>query len=156
MSESVTVEPLALHRELLPELCAWFEAQWPAWYGASGRASAAEDLQAFSASAGLPFGVVAVRDGQLCGIAALKAASIPKQSHLLPWASAGLVKPTLRGRGIGSLLLGALEHQAKAKGFNSIHCATASAESLLLRRGWSLIERVEHEGENLGIYRRVL
>ena len=140
----------------MPELRGWLEREWPAWYGAGGRRSAEEDLRAFSATDGLPFGIVALRDRQVCGVAALKAESIPSHAHLRPWVSAGLVKPSLRGRGIGSLLLEALERRARDEGFNSIHCATATAESLLVRRGWSLLERVAHEGQNLGVYRTVL
>ena len=156
MNRSTVVEPLASHPQALPRLRDWLEREWPAWYGEGGRGSAEEDLRAFSATGGLPFGVVALRAGHLCGIAVLKAESIPSHSHLCPWASSGLVEPSLRGRGIGSMLLGALEHEAEVRGFDSIHCATASAESLLWRRGWSLLERTTHDGQNLGIYRRLL
>lgn len=141
---------------MLPELRSWLEAEWPGWYGEGGRGVAERDLIALSAQAGLPFGVVALRDGRLCGLAALKAESIPSHAHLCPWAGTGLVAPSLRGQGIGSLLLDALERQAKADGFSSIHCATVTAESLLLRRGWLLLERIAYEGQNLGVYRRVL
>ena len=102
--EAVVVEPLALHLEALPELCRLFEAEWPSWYGPGGPGSATDDLVASSAAAGLPIGVVAVQRGEVCGVAVLKAESIPSHRHLSPWAAAGLVKTSLRGRGIGSVL----------------------------------------------------
>ena len=89
-------------------------------------------------------------------MAALKAESIPSHRHLCPWAAAGLVKPALRGHGIGSMLLARLEQQARIQGFAEIHCATATAESLLQRRRWQLVERVTHEGQDLGVYRKGL
>ena len=110
--ETVVVEPLALHPEALLELTWLFEAEWPSWYGTGGPGCAADDLLAFAAATGLPFGVVALQHGEVCGVAALKAESIPSHRHLSPWAAAGLVKPSLRGRGIGAALLAALEEQA--------------------------------------------
>ena len=138
--EAVVVEPLALHPEALPELCRLFEAEWPSWYGPGGPGSATDDLVASSAAAGLPIGVVAVQRGEVCGVAVLKAESIPSHRHLSPWAAAGLVKTSLRGRGIGSVLLAALEEQARSQGYRAIHCATATAESLLQRRAYRLLE----------------
>ena len=143
MSEAVVVESLALHPEALPELCRLFEAEWPSWYGLGGRGSATEDLSAFCTAAGLPFGVVALLGGEVCAVAALKAESIPTHRHLSPWAAAGLVKPSLRGRGIGSLLLAGLEEHARSQGYAAIHCATATSESLLQRRGYRLLERID-------------
>lgn len=154
--EAVVVEPLASHPAALPELCRLFEAEWPSWYGPAGRGSAVADLASFSAHGGLPLGVVALHEGSVCGAAALKAESIPSHRHLSPWAAAGLVKPALRGRGIGSLLLAALEDQARSQGYGAIHCATASSASLLQRRGYRLLERVAHEGRELGVYQRGL
>ncbi|MDQ2734084.1 MAG: GNAT family N-acetyltransferase [Pseudomonadota bacterium] len=156
MRGRVVVEPLAWHPGALPGLRVWLEREWPTWYGGGGAGLAEDDLLAFSAAAGLPFGVVALCDGRVCGVAALKAASIASHAHLAPWAAAGLVEPSMRGQGIGSLLLAALECRAKEEGFNSIHCATATAESLLLRRGWLLLDRTVHEAHSLGVYRKTL
>ena len=156
LAPTVVVEPLALHAGALPELRRLFEAEWPSWYGPGGRGSADDDLRAFSTASGLPFGVVALRGNEVCGVAALKAESIPSHRHLTPWAAAGLVKRSLRGQGIGSALLAALEAQARERGHRAIHCATATSESLLQRRGYRLLERVGHEGQDLGVYQRSL
>jgi GNAT superfamily N-acetyltransferase len=154
--ESLFVEPLASHPEALPELGRMFEAEWPSWYGVGGRGNASTDLLAFAGSTGLPFGFVALLDGAVCGAAALKAESIPSHRHLSPWAAAGVVKPSLRGHGIGSALLAALEERARSQGYPQIHCATSTAETLLRRRDYRLLERVTHEGQDLGVYQRGL
>ncbi len=156
LPEAVVVEPLALHPEALAALRRMFEAEWPSWYGARGPGSAADDLRAFSAASGLPFGVVALRRSEVCGVAALKAESIPSHRHLTPWAAAGVVKASLRRQGIGSALLAALEEEARNRGCRAIHCATSTSESLLQRRGYRLLERVTHAGQDLGVYRRGL
>ncbi|MFZ0613578.1 MAG: GNAT family N-acetyltransferase, partial [Desulfobacterales bacterium] len=67
-------------------------------------------------------------------------------------AAAGLVKPSERGRGIGTQLLAALEREACRLGFQRLYCATNTAESLLHRRGWQLMELIVHEGVDLGIF----
>ena len=156
MGSDVCIEPLASHPEVLPVLQAWFEAEWPSYYGANGRGNARRDLDRYSKHAGLPFGLVAFHEGSVCGVAALKPDSICTHTHLSPWAAAGFVRPDLRGRGIGGQLVRALERQAKAMGFGQIYCGTSAAESLLQRSGWHLLERVTHEGEILGIYAKAL
>lgn len=156
MITNLHVEPLAWHPEALPELQAWFEAEWSSYYGADGPGNAQRDLQAYANSNGLPFGVVALMEGSVCGVAALKVDSIASHRRLSPWAAAGLVRPDLRGRGIGQHLLLALEKQAKALGFNRLHCGTSTAEGLLQRCGWQLLEHTIHEGESLGIYEKAL
>jgi GNAT superfamily N-acetyltransferase len=155
MSNTLTIEPLAHHPEALAELAELFETQWPEWYR-SGRGNALQDLQAYANLGTLPVGVVALRDGAVCGVAALKAESIPSHQHLSPWAAAGLVKAALRGQGIGLELLRALEQQARALQFPRIYCGTSTAGSLLERAGWQVLERITHEGKALVIYEKAL
>ena len=69
------------------------------------------DLAAYSGATRLPIGFVAFVDGEPCGLAVLKAEPLPALPHLTPWASAGLVAPDCRRRGIGARLLAALEQQ---------------------------------------------
>ena len=156
MHGHLSIEPLALHSHVIPILCEWFEAQWSDYYGPGGKGSALQDLKACANQGSLPVGMVALQAGRVCGFVALKAKSIESHSHLLPWAAAGLVHPSMRGRGIGGLLLGALEEQAREQGFECIHCATSSAHRLLQRRGWWLLDSVVHDGKRLGVYVRSL
>lgn len=156
MGTTVTVEPLAAHPEALPLLEEWFKAEWPSYYGCDGPGDARRDLRSFANVESLPVGVVALQDGKVRGVAALKAESIPSHRHLCPWAAAGLVESTLRGHGIGTKLLEALEAQARSLGFSHIYCGTNTAESLLQRCGWQLMERIIHEGQDLGIYGKAL
>lgn len=150
------IEPLALHPEHLPLLREWLEAEWPPYYGADGPGDALSDLQAFSTPGSLPIGVIALSGDRVCGLAALKAESIASHRHLSPWAASGLVDPALRAQGIGGRLLGALEQQAQLLGVSRIYCGTSTAETLLQRCGWQLMERIVHEVEGLGIYSKEL
>lgn len=148
----VRIELLADHRDAIPILKQWFEAEWSSYYGPKGPGDALHDLQSFDHKNSIPIGVVALCDDKVCGFAALKAESIASHRHLCPWAAAGLVEPSKRGKGIGAKLLNALEEHARRLGFHQIFSATSTAESLLLRCGWQLMERIVHEGSPIGIY----
>jgi len=152
----VTISPLAQHRDLVPLLSSWFVDEWPEWYGPGGRGNAVADLTGFATSESkLPVGFIALdrEDREIpVGVMALKAESLPTHRHLCPWAAAGLVLASHRGRGIGAQLLKVLVQQAGALGYPRVYCGTATAVSLLRRSGWSELETIEHEGEAVVIF----
>lgn len=149
----LTISPLVLHRELVPLLASWFVEEWPEWYGPGGRGNAVADLTAFATSESiLPVGLIAFEENSPVGVAALKSESLPTHRHLSPWAAAGLVLPTHRGRGIGANLLGALVQQAGKLGYQRVYCGTATAAALLRHSGWLELEVIQHEGETLVVF----
>ncbi|RYD14010.1 MAG: GNAT family N-acetyltransferase [Lysobacteraceae bacterium] len=152
----VSIARLIEHPAALPALQQLLEAEWPGYYGPSGPGDARADLVAYSSATRLPIGYVAFVDGHPCGLAALKAEPLPALPDLTPWASAGLVAPECRRRGIGARLLAALEDQARTLGFDAIYSGTNTANALLEREGWQFLQRVAHEGTELSVYRKPL
>ncbi|MEZ5628452.1 MAG: GNAT family N-acetyltransferase [Rhodocyclaceae bacterium] len=152
----MTIALLAEHSHLVPQLAAWYKTEWPHWYGPGGQGNAEDDLLSYANKGSLPVGVVALRCGIPCGVAALKAESLPSHAHLSPWAAGGYVAPSLRGQGIGAALLNALEREARLLGFTKIFCGTSTAASLLLRSGWSFLEAADREGAEVAIYAKAL
>lgn len=159
------VLPLRERPEFIPELQAWFEAEWPGYYGRGGPGDARRDLLAYAQpdAAALPLGLLALRrdaDGlreHPCGFAAIKTEPFAACPDLGPWAGAALVPPALRRQGIGLLLLQALVREARAQARHPVlFCATATSDSLMLRAGWRLRERVLHQGQSLGVYEMAL
>jgi GNAT superfamily N-acetyltransferase len=149
----VTISPLAQHRDLVPLLSSWFVEEWPEWYGPGGHGDAFADLTAFATSESKPpVGFIALEKNVPVGVMALKAESLPTHRHLCPWAAAGLVLPSHRGRGIGAQLLEVLVQQAGTLGYPRVYCGTATAVSLLRRSGWSELESIQHEGETVVIF----
>jgi len=149
----VTISPLAQYRDFVPLLSSWFVEEWPEWYGPGGRGNAVADLTAFATSESkLPVGFIALENSAPVGVMALKAESLPTHRHLCPWAAAGLVLASHRGRGIGAQLLGLLVQQASALGYPWVYCGTATAVSLLRRSGWAELETIQHEGEAIAIF----
>lgn len=156
ISRRTSIERLAHHPDLLPLLAVWFQSEWPAYYGPSGPADAETDLRAYSNGSAVPIGLVAFRDNEVCGVAALKAQSIASRPNLGPWAGAGFVPPQHRRQGIGGELLRGVESVAKELGFLRVYCATNTSASLLERNKWHLLERTTHEGELVAIYEKAL
>lgn len=156
MMEILKIEPLADHPEFISSLQCLFETEWLSHYGPSGPGNAQIDLIEYSNRKGLPFGVVAILDGKLCGAAVLKKESISTHPHLFPWAAAGVVTPAFRRQGIGSKLLAALEEAAKELGYSHIFCGTNTANNILERRCWQFLEWTIQNGEKVGIYEKKL
>lgn len=145
---TLTVDLLAHHRALIPQVTAWFCAEWPDWYGADGPGDAAIDVAAFAASADvLPLGVVAFENGEPVGVAALRQTSIASHTHLTPWAVAGYVVPSCRGQGVGTQLLRALVAQAQRLGHARVYCAASTAGPLLHREGWMPADMIDGDGD---------
>lgn len=145
---------MASRRDCIFAARAWFLAEWPAWYGAGGAGDVDRDLLEFSASENdLPVGLLVFEGDEVVGFAALKAHSIPSHTHLGPWAAAGFVLPSHRRRGIGAFLLQGLVAKAAHLGFSEVFCGTSTANSMLERSGWILLETIVHDGRSLGVYR---
>lgn len=156
MINTIRIERLADHPRLLPLLKVWFQSEWPAYYGPGGRGDVESDLRAYSNGHALPIGLVAFRDKEVCGVAALKLESFASRPDLGPWAGAGLVPKQQRRQGIGARLLGGVEAVAREHGFPRIYCATNTSTSLLERNAWSLLERIGHDGALIAIYEKAL
>jgi GNAT superfamily N-acetyltransferase len=152
----LTTAYLAEHREAIPVLAAWFEAEWPGWYGPGGEGDATTDLSHAASRAALPVGVVGFLDGEMVGVAILKPTSVSGRPDLTPWAAGGLVRASYRRRGVGARLIAALEHTARDLGFPAIYCGTETSASLLERCGWTYMEH-SHAGDDLvAVYRKAL
>ncbi|MET0355165.1 MAG: GNAT family N-acetyltransferase [Cellvibrio sp.] len=156
MSNNLYIGYLADHQEALPTLEHLFESEWAAYYGPTGPGDAQQDLLAYSNHGQLPVGVVAFLGAEPCGVAALKADSIATHKHLTPWIGGAMVAPQFRRKGIGARLVAALEGVARDLGFTNLYAGTSTANSLLIREGWQLLEVVQYEGESVSIYEKAL
>jgi GNAT superfamily N-acetyltransferase len=73
-----------------------------------------------------------------------------------PWVGGGLVRVELRGQGIGTRLLDAMEGEARRLGFATIYCSTTRAQRLLEDCGWESIGTITHEGAPLSVNRKAI
>ncbi len=140
----------------LPLLARWFTEEWEPYYGPAGPGNAEADLKASCQREELPVGLVAVSDtGEVVGTIALKSSSISHE-HLGPWGAAFLVAKDHRRRGVGSILLAALEEEARRHGFESVFMSTDGATNLVERRGWRHFDEAESLRGPVRVYEKRL
>ena len=61
--------------------------------------------------------------------------------HLTPWVAAFIVNPQLRGQGIGSEMLAALESRAKTLDIEALHLWTEDQSQFYMKRGYALVTK---------------
>jgi GNAT superfamily N-acetyltransferase len=66
--------------------------------------------------------------------------------HLTPWIAAFVVKPNLRGQGIGSHMLASLEKEAKRLGIERLYLWTQDQSPFYMKRGYQHFAKA-----NLGV-----
>ena len=139
---TLKVELLTDHPEVLPSIREWFEREWAPYYGPEGPGDAAKDLQESCNREKLPIALVAILGGEVIGTAALKTESVSTHKHLTPWLAALLVSPEFRRRGVAERLIATIENKAQELGFHAIYVGTGEGsgtpESSLRKRGWDL------------------
>lgn len=141
----ITTGLLIDHDDVLSDLVDLLESQWADWYnprGASARADLTERLERHR----LPLGIVAFVDGAVAGTCALTVSSggLTERS---PWLGGLLVRPSLRGHGVGLSLVKRAEEEARRLGFARLHALTAAAGKVFERAGWRLVDRIDLGGE---------
>lgn len=136
----IDIVPLIEAQEALAPLAALYRATWPPYYGPGGPGDALADLREAAREDGMPYAVVA-RDGENAplGVAALRASSIGDELGLGPWLAGIAVAPDMRGRGIATALIAAIEEAARAQGFAALYTSTRILGGGLERRGWRLV-----------------
>ena len=143
------VSDLSAHPQFVPALADAFFTEWPEWCARVGR-PAVEAIFQCGAGGSLPVVLVAHEGDRLLGTIALRPYFAEEPMEETPWVRQLLVLPAHRGGGVYPALARAVEERARAMGFRNLHAATNRIEPLLLRRGWRLLRRVEHDGESMG------
>jgi GNAT superfamily N-acetyltransferase len=87
---------------------------------------------------------VAVENGQALGTASLDPEDLPPRSDLTPWLASVYVLPEFRARGLGAMLVEAIEKEAKATGFEQIYLHTLDRAMFYTKRGWKVLDTVEY------------
>jgi GNAT superfamily N-acetyltransferase len=136
-------------------LVRWFETEWEPYYGTQGPGDAEVDLRASMNRSDLPLCLIALDGEELLGTISLKAESI-SHPELSPWGAALLVAPKVRGQGVGTFLVAALEEEARRLGFTRIYMSTDAANGIVEARGWSAIDTADSLRGEVTVYERAL
>jgi len=100
-----------------------------------------DEIGNFIRNQGYEIAFVAEQDGRLAGTCLFVREEIDPQHDVSPWLAGLVVVPEFRGRGIATLLVGAIEVHARSLGCERLHLYTYGAEGLYASLGWQAIER---------------
>jgi len=143
--------------EAAPVLVRWFVEEWRPYYGPGGPGDAEADIAACRSRNALPICLVALDDdGALLGTVALRTDSVGSELGVGPWLAALLVARELRGQGIGTALVAALEDEARRLGYAAIYTSTDAAERLMRQRGWQAMGTTLSLRGPITVFRRQL
>lgn len=143
---------LADHPETIPMLVQWFRAQWPDYYAGRTPNDIAQDFFAEAQRDGLPVRLVAFAGDELAGTITLREHALRGLPAYRPGLGGLLVVEAQRGRGIGTALVSAGMHVARAQGYAEVYTVTATAGGILDRLGWTQIQTISHGDEQLVLY----
>lgn len=136
------VEPAA------DELAAIAQLRYDAFFEGSDRSLEQDrsELETFVRNQGHEVALVAESDGRLAGACLFVRNEIEPQHDVSPWLAGLVVAPEFRGRGVGSMLVEAIEAHARSVDCPVIHLYTSGAEGFYAALGWSVVERFQDCG----------
>ena len=89
--------------------------------------------------------LVAKVDGEPIGTCLLVGSEIEPNHDVSPWL-AGLFVVERRRKGAGTILVRAIEDQARQRGFSRLYLYTTDAVGFYARLGWSVLDRTNWRG----------
>jgi GNAT superfamily N-acetyltransferase len=105
---------------------------------------------------GLPIVFAYVRQGQAVGSVALLMDDMTIRPSLNPWLGCLYVLPIYRGQGIATKLFDHCERSARLRGISTLYLFTSQIRSFALKKGWQELEKVDFEGEEVSVMKKVL
>jgi len=148
---------LADRPDAIPTVARWYFDMWG--HKASGNTldKTIERLKTTLNRNQLPLRVVAIEDRQVIGAATLKLREMdifPDREH---WLGDVFVCPAVRGRGVGSQLVGHLIGRATSLHIHTLHLQTEQLNGgLYAKLGWMPSEEVDYHGARVLIMSRQL
>lgn len=145
---TVLIDYLANHKELIPEIADLSYGEWTALFQSAGvsKRQLAVILEERAVTDRLPITVVALSGGVLMGTGSIKMAEPGTREGLSPWLAGMYVKEAYRGTGVGALIVQALEAKAAELGVPALYLSVGKVQQFYERLGWTVLERVDSYG----------
>ena len=112
------------HPEHVSLVADWIYSEFWSDKGTHTPQSLAELLSLATRPDAIPISLLALETGQPAGTINLIENDDEQRPHLRPWLAALYVKPEMRGRGVGSTLVRALQQRARSMGIATLYLGT--------------------------------
>ncbi|WP_246569462.1 MULTISPECIES: GNAT family N-acetyltransferase [Rhizobium] len=137
----LTIEYLEKYPNFISICASWTFGQWGCQSNGSYERTRGEFEAATKSS--MPLTLVAIENALPVGMVTLAARDFDGKPHLSPWLKSLFVHPFHRKKGIATLLIERLEHEALRLGFKSLYLITEDARLLYEKSGWRAIDHVQ-------------
>lgn len=129
----MNINYLADHREAIPTLVQWYQAEWEPYYGNDGPGDAQADLAGRCNRETQPVGFVALENGTVVGTASI---GLDITTGWTPSIIGVLVEANHREKGTGTALIAACRDAARELGYQHLQISTSVLGNMLERTGW--------------------
>ncbi len=150
---TIHIEYLADHIDVITTLAEWFQSEWPEYYAARSLADIAQDFYAEVNRHYIPIRLVAFIESDLVGTIVLREKILEEHSEYQPGLGGLLVAKPHRKCGIGSELVQAGMSLAQKIGYPEIYTITNVAGGILERLHWDKIGSFPNHGEQVALYK---
>src|ERR1700741_372401 len=103
-------------------------------------------LELFASDQSHGVALLAKFDGKPCGTCLLVESEIEPNHDVSPWLAGLFVVPEHRRKGAGTVLVRAIEDQARQQGFSRLYLYTTDAVGFYARLGWLSSDRTNWKG----------
>ncbi|MHC6153963.1 GNAT family N-acetyltransferase [Bradyrhizobium elkanii] len=113
-------------------------------------------LQQFVSDQSLGVLLVAKDDSEPIGTCLMVESEFEPNHDVAPWLTGLFIVPEHRNEGAGSILVRAIEDQARQRGFSRLNLYTSEATGFYARLGWSIADRTNWRGVDAALMVREL
>lgn len=153
-SATVDIHYLADHRGAIPLLASWIYNEWSFLYPGKSVQYIESLLRKRIHKKRLPFTLVAVASGKPVGTVSLKDFDMETRNDLTPWIASLYVSEPWRRKGVGSMLMKAVEQKAAGLNIKKLFLFTSDDGSLVRfyrRLGWTIREKTAYQNYDVVI-----
>jgi predicted N-acetyltransferase YhbS len=153
---SSRIEYLADHPDLVPCIAGWFYREWGGRSPDDSLRVFTERLLARMNRDKPPITLVAFKDEEPVGTAALKIQEMETHPQYQYWLGSVYVKENWRVLGIGSELVDAIIREAERCEIQALYLYTSGKEGFYARLGWEELEKVQYRGRSATIMKCIV
>ena len=149
----MTIGFLADHLDTIPTLARCFRDQWPDYYANRSQAQMEQDFLSEASRDRPPSRLVAFEANEFAGTIVLREHGSETLPESQPELGGLYVLKDYRGQGVGTELVRSGMKLAHNQGYETVYATTIVAANILIRLGWEFVQTVDHQEEQLGLYR---
>lgn len=137
------VDYLANHPQFISEVADLVYGEWPDLFAEAGisKPKLHEMFEDRANTTRIPITFVAIENGELAGTGSIKLHEDSTRVGLSPWLASMYTKPQYRKRGVGALLVRALEQKASELGIGTMYLSVGDALGFYDSLGWTVVEK---------------